>query len=149
MDLLATYGTLLRPFGMQERLGVAEALSFVSPCVIPGTLYDLGRYPGAVPSSDGDTGRIQGELYRLHDSRTLRRLDAYEGYDPDDEHSSLFVRRRVTLLRPDDRDAWVYWYNAGDALHAAPPGPPVPSGDWVAHVDGEARDWGPEDTVPD
>lgn len=143
MLLLATYGTLLRTFGLHDRLGVANALAFEGPCVIPGTLYDLGRYPGARPLHGDADARIQGECYRLRDRATFDRLDAYEGYDPADEASSLFVRRRVTLLEPAGHDAWVYWYNS------TPPGPQVASGDWATHVDGDDRDWGPADTVPD
>ena len=143
MPLLATYGTLLRTFGLHDRLGVADALTFVQPCVLPGTLYDLGRYPGARPLSDNETGRIRGELYRMTDRATLAHLDAYEGYDPEDERESLFLRRRVTLLEPAGQGAWVYWYNG------APPGPRVPSGDWAAHVDGDDRDWGPRHAFPE
>jgi gamma-glutamylcyclotransferase (GGCT)/AIG2-like uncharacterized protein YtfP len=140
---LATYGTLLRPFGMHERLGVDDALAFIAPCVLPGTLYDLGRYPGARPLADGETGTVQGELYRLRDTATLDLLDRYEDYSPDREDDSIFLRRRVTLVEPAGQEAWIYWYNG------TPPGPQVPSGDWVAHVAGDDRDWGPEHTVPD
>jgi len=123
--MLATYGTLMRAFDGIERLGVADQLSFVETCRFKGTLYDLGRFPGAVP---GD-GTVHGDLFRLHDSRVWAVLDRYEGYDPDREEGSLFVRRRVDLQRPSDQTAWVYWYN-GD-----PDGRPrVSSGQWKNYV---------------
>lgn len=122
---LATYGTLMRAFGKHEALGVADRLTFVGECQWAGRLYDLGRFPGAVP---GD-GTVHGELFRLGAPDVLSRLDRYEGYDPAHEDASLFVRCRVTLQAPDETTAWTYWYNG------PPPGDArVPSGDWAAHV---------------
>lgn len=126
--LLATYGTLMRAFGGPGQLGGTSAAveaSFVAPCRIPGILYDLGRFPGAVP---GD-GVIEGELFRLRGPEVWAALDQYEGYDPDREENSLFVRRRVSLDDPANRTAWVYWYNGDPTDH-----PRVPSGDWAAYV---------------
>ena len=122
--LIATYGTLMRPVGRQEALGVADALTYVSDCRFAGELYDLGRFPGAVPGR----GTVSGELFRLEDPAALVRLDRYEGYDSDRAEASLFVRRRVLLATPEER-AWVYWYNddPGDA-------PRVPSGDWAVYL---------------
>jgi gamma-glutamylcyclotransferase (GGCT)/AIG2-like uncharacterized protein YtfP len=49
----------------------------------------------------------------------LKSLDAYEGYDPDAPHDSLFARRRVAARLDDGRElqCWVYAYNRdpGDA----------------------------------
>lgn len=123
-SLLATYGTLMRTFGQQKQLGVAEQLSFVSSCRWEGRLYDLGRFPGAVP---GD-GIVHGELFQVQDSRVWSVLDRYEGYDKENEQASLFVRRRVELRTPSDQTAWVYWYNKRPPANAR-----VSSGDWVAH----------------
>jgi gamma-glutamylcyclotransferase (GGCT)/AIG2-like uncharacterized protein YtfP len=120
--LLATYGTLMRPFGGCERLGVADRVSFVATCRFDGVLYDLGRFPGAVP---GD-GLVHGELLRLHDPQVWAVLDPYEGYDADRKDESLFVRRRETLREPADRAAWVYWFNGDPTGH-----PKVSSGDWA------------------
>jgi gamma-glutamylcyclotransferase (GGCT)/AIG2-like uncharacterized protein YtfP len=75
---------------------------------------------------------VHGELFRLSDPEVWSVLDRYEGYEPEREEASLFVRRQVDLQAPADRTAWVYWYN-GD-----PNGrPPVPSGDWAAYVQRE------------
>ena len=46
---LITYGTLRRTTDGLERLGVADRVSFVDACRFNGVLYDLGRFPGAVP----------------------------------------------------------------------------------------------------
>lgn len=126
--LLATYGTLMRSFGGCERLGIADRVSFVAACRFEGRLYDLGRFPGAVP---GD-GIVHGELFRLHDPAVWSVLDRYEGYDADRETESLFVRRQTDLLAPSNQTAWVYWYNGDPTGH-----PRVPSGDWRAYVQDE------------
>jgi len=124
--LLATYGTLLRASGGVERLGVADRVSFVTTCRFTGELYDLGRFPGAVPGE----GPVHGELFRIHDPSAWAVIDRYEGYDSAREDSSLFVRRQSSLEAP-DRTAWVYWFT-GD-----PTGQPrVSSGDWAAYVQG-------------
>lgn len=116
----------MRDFEMHERLGVADRLTFVERCRWRGVLYDLGRFPGAVP---GD-GPVHGELFRLDDPGVLNRLDDYEGYDPGRAAASLFVRRRVSLTVP-EQTAWVYWFN-GNLADA----PRVPSGDWAKYVQG-------------
>jgi gamma-glutamylcyclotransferase (GGCT)/AIG2-like uncharacterized protein YtfP len=123
--VLAVYGTLMRAFDRREALGVAGALTYRSRCRFAGRLYDLGRFPGAVPGRD----TVRGELFRIEDPDVLRCLDRYEGYDPDREGASLFVRRTVSLEAPEDT-AWVYWYN-GDVEDA----PRVPAGDWAAYAD--------------
>jgi gamma-glutamylcyclotransferase (GGCT)/AIG2-like uncharacterized protein YtfP len=127
---LATYGTLMRAFDGIERLGIDDRVSVVGTCRFEGVLYDLERFPGAVPGE----GTVHGELFRLHDSQVWTVLDRYEGYDADREEASLFVRRRIDLGAPAGKTAWVYWFN-GD------PGgrPRVASGDWAAYVEGDAR----------
>ena len=129
--LLATYGTLMRAFDAQARLGVEAQLSYVGSCDWVGEVYDLGRCPGAVPGE----GRVQGELFRVAAPGVWTVLDAYEGYDPDRAAASPFVRRQVELRDPTDRTAWVYWFN-GDVEDA----PRVPEGDWAAYVQDRAHE---------
>jgi len=123
--LLATYGTLMRGFGGLERLEIEKRVSFVRPCAFAGALYDLGRFPGAVPGESV----VHGELFRLHDAHLWSVLDAYEGYDAEQEEKSLFVRRRVGLQAPAGRTAWVYWFNGDPAPHSQ-----IQSGDWGRYV---------------
>lgn len=133
--LLATYGTLMRAYDVQEQIGVDGQIVFEDTCRIPGVLFDFGRFPGAVPPSEApsstgapsgdDRPVVHGELFRLTHPRTLTVLDRYEGYDPDRESRSLFVRRPVDLIAPAETTAWVYWYN-GDPSE----GQRIPSGDW-------------------
>jgi gamma-glutamylcyclotransferase (GGCT)/AIG2-like uncharacterized protein YtfP len=70
--------------GLLEKQGICVTTGYFQ-----GKLYDLGRYPGAVPSH-GKNDRVPGELYRLTDPhRILQVLDTYEG--------TRFTRKRVAI----------------------------------------------------
>ena len=128
VSFLVTYGTLMRTYGNLDAFGLEKSLTFLSRCQFKGELYDLGSFPGAVPGSDV----VYGELFRLTSPNVWDVLDDYEGYVPNQEEASLFVRRKVSLQQPADRLAWVYWYNGDPSGH-----PRVPSGDWAAYTDGK------------
>ena len=99
LAFLFVYGTLRRGQGLHVELLQTRA-EFVGEAWMPGTLYDLGWYPGAV--AEGDQV-ISGELYRLPEPRSaLRSLDAVEG----GEFRRVAVR--VRLADGGTRRAWVY-----------------------------------------
>src|SRR5262245_37718173 len=78
---------------------------------IAAELFDLGAYPGAIPSA---TSRVRGELHRMHDpATTLHKLDEFEGYRQDDIDASLFVRAETSVALDECRieKAWVYFFN--------------------------------------
>lgn len=96
------YGTLRRGQALHGQLERAGA-EFVGEGWIRGRLYDLGEYPGAVPSDLGNE-QVFGELYRLgRPSEQLPILDEVEECDPDDPERSLFIRRRVDVRLGDGR----------------------------------------------
>lgn len=106
-DRLFVYGTLRRRHGAHALLG--RAGRFLGDGVFQGRLYDLGPYPGAVPSGQrGD--RVLGEVYRLVGPESvLERLDAYEGcHGP----CARFQRQLKPLaFGHDDRIwCWIYVY---------------------------------------
>jgi gamma-glutamylcyclotransferase (GGCT)/AIG2-like uncharacterized protein YtfP len=117
--LLLLYGTLRRGEPMFEQLGLSAALEFVAEATFPGTLYDLGDYPGAVA---GD-GLVAGELHRIRDPAILAALDEYEEFDPANPATSLFVRQRILI--PEVGEAWIYLYNGSREHH-----PRIASGKW-------------------
>ena len=98
-------------------------------------MVDVGPYPAAVPSDDGED-RIVGELFRLDPARaaaTLRELDAYEGC-PDERHEpALYVRAREPVRTADGvtHPAWVWFWNRDPAGL-----PRIESGDWIRHRGG-------------
>lgn len=103
--LLFLYGSLLRGEAMFAELGLDDVLEYVSEGTIPGDLYDLGDYPGAVSAG----GVVRGEVYRVKDPEIFNALDRYEEFDPAHPDTSLFVRQRVVV--PEAGEAWAYLYN--------------------------------------
>lgn len=88
--VIYVYGTL--------RTGVAARLY-----AIPGALYDLGSYPGAILYLPNVQHYILCERIIVDDDR-LSQIDTFEGFKPDDPKSSLFIRKKIY-------DGWIYTYN--------------------------------------
>jgi gamma-glutamylcyclotransferase (GGCT)/AIG2-like uncharacterized protein YtfP len=112
---LFVYGTLLTGAASREvtRLLMVHARD-LGPATLQARLYDLGPYPGAVPSARPED-RVRGRLLRLRQAgRVIPRLDRYEGYRADAEPAGEFVRRLATVVREagaGPQAAWVYYYN--------------------------------------
>jgi gamma-glutamylcyclotransferase (GGCT)/AIG2-like uncharacterized protein YtfP len=113
---LFVYGTLRR--GLENKFArlLAERGQFIGDSRVPGRLYHLGRYPGAVPS-DQPGEWIHGEVFSV-DAELLAALDEYEGPEFERATASLEIGGQTT-------DCWIYWY-VGTA-----PGRLVPSGNWI------------------
>ena len=103
---LAVYGLLIPGQGAFEAFGLDRALAPAGACRIRGRLFNLGGYPGLVPGA----GTVHGQLFRIQDPACLKRLDAYENYDPADPRGSEYLRRPLKLIEPEVM-AWVYVYN--------------------------------------
>ncbi|MFQ5778596.1 MAG: gamma-glutamylcyclotransferase [Terriglobia bacterium] len=109
-EKLFVYGTLRRGFPLHAYLDKKVA-RYLGKGKICGRLYDLGQFPGAIPSQS-PTDEIEGELYELIDaSKQLSELDAVEEFDPDRPGKSLFVRQlaEVELETGQKLNAWVYF----------------------------------------
>lgn len=97
--------------------------AFIGPGTFQGKLYNLGRYPGAVASTEA-SDRVVGEVYALRrEKHSLESLDAYEG--------NLFRRERVsiTLITGDRINAWIYLY-----VGPIEGQPVIPGGDYVTFL---------------
>jgi gamma-glutamylcyclotransferase (GGCT)/AIG2-like uncharacterized protein YtfP len=118
---ILVYGTLRKGQGANRFLGDAE---FVEEVRLPGyDMYALGWFPGIVPNPDNKEG-VVGEVYELTDDDKIKDLDAYEGYSPDYEEHSLYLRREVEVL---GKPTYVYVYNRPvDGIVDMK----LPSGDW-------------------
>ena len=128
-DLVFFYGTLMAGFDRRRRAGIDDKLTYIGRGSIQGALFDLGLYPGAVPSPDG---HVWGEVYEMADTATvLAALDEIEGYRHDDSDRSLYIRQQAEVLLADGAraPAWVYFYNA--PLGRAPR---IASGDYLEHT---------------
>jgi len=130
-QLVFFYGTLMAPFNRPGRRRVDDDLVFVGEGSIAATLFDLGIYPAAVPSTDA---RVRGELHEVtNPSAVLDTLDEIEGYRPGQPAASLYARLLIPVTLDDGRqmEAWAYFYNAplGQAERIA-------SGDYLEHLRG-------------
>ena len=120
VDLLFTYGTLMRGFRLHRLL--AGRAEYVTEGQVSGRLVDLGSYPGALDHPAADAV-IRGELYRVGDPALWGTLDSAEG--------PQYHRREVAVRSGDGRErtAYIYWYVA--PLDGTVP---IPGGDYRAHA---------------
>ena len=112
-DCIFFCGTLLPQYVPSEMRGVVAPLRFLEEGSVRGMLYDFGEYPGAILDETSDK-RVYGAVFQLPGgSRILDELDRYEGYDPANFGSCLFVRRRCPVEVSDGSviECWVYEYN--------------------------------------
>jgi gamma-glutamylcyclotransferase (GGCT)/AIG2-like uncharacterized protein YtfP len=109
---LFVYGTLRRGSRNSMHHLLARGATLVGPARMRGRLFDLGAYPGFVPS-DTLPAWVRGELYALANSTDmLARLDAYEGCGPEDvqPHEFRRIRREARGEGGAISLAWVYAY---------------------------------------
>ena len=110
---LFAYGTLQPGHAPGEIAAIVQHFEIVGKGTVPGTLYDLGAYPGIVLDQAGSR-LISGTVFRLPaGDDVLRRLDAYEEFDPQQPQRSLFLRRLHPVRLADGRilNCWLYEYN--------------------------------------
>ena len=101
---LFVYGTLRKQISHPLSHLLVRHGEFLGLAIFQGRLYDLGRYPGVVPSAD-KTDLVTGEVYRLDEpEKVLRLLDEYEG--------PRFKRTQVNIFfEPDGHlSSWIYLY---------------------------------------
>jgi gamma-glutamylcyclotransferase (GGCT)/AIG2-like uncharacterized protein YtfP len=127
--LLFVYGTLRAGSNTPLAQRLAREASYAGVAHFRGRLYDLGRYPGAVPSSFvGD--RVVGDLYRLRRPALLRRLDGYEGCIGETGRGQEYRRVLMPVVLVGTAttvEAWVYLYQRPAACRRR-----IESGDWLA-----------------
>ena len=123
-------GTLLSGLAPDEVAGIMGRMRRIGAASVPGRLYDLGDYPGAILDPDCDT-KIIGEVFQLpDDGAALAALDAYEGIDPQDSDGGAFVRRKaeITLEGGANLQCWIYVYNRQVESASL-----ITSGDYIWH----------------
>jgi gamma-glutamylcyclotransferase (GGCT)/AIG2-like uncharacterized protein YtfP len=113
------YGTLRRGSNNQSARLLQDQTRFIGNARMPGRLYGLGRYPGAVAAIKPDEW-VRGEVYLFDISSSLMEtLDEYEGSD---------FERALASVQLDDghkKECWVYLYVGKTA------GRLIESGDWL------------------
>lgn len=112
-DYIFVYGTLRSAPRHQMNKVLERHADRVGRGKVPGILYDIGPYPGAVKTT-GTRAFVRGDVYRLRDpDRALKVLDRYEGWDEKKPRSGEFRRSRVVVNMGAGKTvkAWIYLYN--------------------------------------
>ncbi|HEV2483160.1 MAG TPA: gamma-glutamylcyclotransferase family protein [Puia sp.] len=110
-DYLFVYGTLRKDYDLKLKNKVSADLQYVGQGRVGASMYDIGRYPGAVRSTAGD--EVIGDVFEVIDPvRVLKILDKYEGI-PGNGGPTEFIRKRSKIRLRGGKAvmAWVYWYN--------------------------------------
>lgn len=113
-NYLFVYGTLRKGFDIPVKKQIINDVEWIGESEIPGALYDIGNYPGAVRSSETEAGSIKGEILKLNNpDKVLRILDEYEGINPHHQNTAEYFRAQESINLPDGQqvNAWIYWYN--------------------------------------
>ena len=110
-NFLFVYGTLHPECAPAEVAEVVRGFTSVGRGVVRGQLYRFAEYP-AVELGASLGARVRGEVFRVEGEAVWERLDAYEGFDPERQGTSLFRRRRVWVRMATGGAvrAWVYEY---------------------------------------
>ena len=124
IEYIFVYGSLRESMHHPMRNLLVRHGTFVGTGSFQGKLYDLGRYPGVVPSGSR-TDRVMGEIFRITRSQhVLKLLDDYEG--------RRFKREQVGVVLNDaDRSTltcWAYIYKRSIAGRVY-----IPSGDYIEY----------------
>lgn len=130
-EYLFVYGTLRRGTQIGRKLLPQHLTEFVGNGLYQGKLFELGGYPGAVPS-DAPDDRIRGEVYLLHEPQAiLKRLDEYEGCSPQQPEPHEYKRVKAEILLKDGGSvsAWVYLFNRPTAKYKR-----IVSGDYIEFI---------------
>jgi gamma-glutamylcyclotransferase (GGCT)/AIG2-like uncharacterized protein YtfP len=112
---LFVYGSLRSGFQSPAYEYISRFFAFAGNAKVKGKLFDLGPYPGGVPSTDDSY--IIGELYTIKNepefSWAMGQLDDYEGISVEPGETQLYKRELVDVFMDDNSSAfaWIYWYN--------------------------------------
>ncbi len=110
---LFVYGTLRKGFSLLIPERIAADIEWVGYSKVHGKLYDIGKYPGAVPDDSGDFF-INGEIIRIKEPvKVFEYLDNYEDCHLEDAQASEYCRKKEWFTLEDGAkiEAWIYWYN--------------------------------------
>jgi gamma-glutamylcyclotransferase (GGCT)/AIG2-like uncharacterized protein YtfP len=129
MSFLFAYGSLRTAAGYAPVRAIVARLKPIGTTRLPGRLYYLGSYPGAIFDA-GAAEFVVGDVFELADARALlAEIDAYEGYDPGMPDAGEYLRRRqaVDVAGIGTLDCWLY-----ELRHVPTGAVAIDSGDYVA-----------------
>jgi len=111
-EYLFVYGTLRKDYDLKVKNKVRADLQYVGRGKVAASMYDIGKYPGAIQDKSGE--EVVGDVFLLNDPpKVLGILDKYEGISKVAEGQDEFIRkkRRIKLRSGKHLNAWIYWYN--------------------------------------
>ncbi|TXF91181.1 gamma-glutamylcyclotransferase [Neolewinella aurantiaca] len=130
---LFVYGSLLSNIPSSMSKFLRRRATLIGKATTPGSLYDLGMYPGFVP---GGEELVKGELYHINpesEALTMEMLDAYESVtgEPEDEYSRVEIAVQVSGGGTFKAETYVFMGETeGKQL--------IPKGDYPAYYVGNA-----------
>jgi gamma-glutamylcyclotransferase (GGCT)/AIG2-like uncharacterized protein YtfP len=113
LEYLFVYGTLRQDRNGRMHHYLKNRAVFIDKASLPGKLYLILDYPGAVPSPDDSGHTVQGEVYRLrHPTTVLQQLDEYEECSSQFPKPHEYQRLETTVMLASGKpvQAWVYWF---------------------------------------
>lgn len=103
-NYLFVYGTLRNGYNLKLKEKVSNELEYIGKAKIGASLYDLGKYPGAI--KEKDQNEVIGDVFIVKNHvRVFKFLDEYEGENFSREKEEVKLRGGKSI------NAWVYWYN--------------------------------------
>ncbi len=103
-NYLFAYGTLRNNYALKLKDKVSKELEYIGKAKVDASLYDLGRYPGAI--KENEKSEVVGDVFLINNpDKFFKVLDAYEGENFSREKEEVRLRGGKFL------NAWVYWYN--------------------------------------
>lgn len=132
LNHLFVYGTLRKAKNGMLHPYLRKDAVFIDHASVPGRLYLVGPYPGAISVPAQAEHLVYGEVYRLlNPERVLRVLDEYEecaSHFPQ-PHEYERLPQTVNLAGEGTVEAWIYWFR-----HPASRLRPIKSGDYFNYL---------------
>lgn len=130
-NFLFVYGTLMSASQHPMAQYLREHATFIGNGKLPGELFQVAHYPGAVKSQKSDSW-VFGEVYEFNTSNShsvLSKLDQYEECSQDFPEPHEYKRQlEAIFMGADVVFCWTYIYNK--STHKLQP---IPSGQFINH----------------
>ncbi len=124
------YGTLMDGVDSAMARLLQQGSEALGDGWIPGRLYDLGQYPGAVYDAQAST-RVYGRIFRPHDATTLLEcLDNYEGIDSENPAAAEYMRA-LTPVQGIHGTLWCWVYLYQLSIEGLPE---IPGGNYLDYL---------------
>lgn len=132
LDRLFVYGTLRRARDGSLHPLLINQVELIDSAYLPGKLYLVGSYPGAVLTPAYSGAIVHGEIYRLlRPHWLLRQLDEYEECSAFFPKPHEYSREQAMVSLPDNRRLHAWFYNYQRDTGGLPQ---IKTGDYAAYL---------------